>query len=523
MMKYLFKSSLFVFFLLFFLNSFSQDTYFSLGNAIPSTGRFFSGFKRVYTFDATRSYPLNYNPGINPDSTRGLRPMVINIWYPVKIKTASTFAYTQYLQFENADPKWKNFLTRLEHYQEVTIKENGFRYTKVNDTVEENILFNKLKQSKVAASLNATVAEGIFPLVIYQPSLGGTIEENALLCQYLAANGYVVISAAYQPDNGVRIGPDWDLERAEADVDYLVEYAQEHLPVDTNNIHLLGYSFGAQSVFNLLAKGRKFVSAVSLDSRLEYSFDYAPRGFKDLPDRLLSHVKNITQPVLLFTNEEATYKLVDSFVFANRYYMPLHFLEHHDYASTREISNYWVAAIKNKDRELLEKTQDYISMCEHVLAFLNFYTQPQNRKRDFLFPKRSRSRFAEHVPRGSNGNRTAADVIQTPRQLLLTANKIGVNHAKEIYKQQQMSFSEDFFNNYAYHLVGKDKGSMAIQVLVWAVEIYPNSANLFDSLGEIYFSEKEYVKSASSFRRSLALNPSNKNAIEYLKKLGQVK
>lgn len=495
MMRFLFKSSLLVIFLFLSLKSFSQDSFFSLGNTLPSAGKFSSGFKRIFTFDSSRTYPLNYNPETNSDTSGYPRPMVINVWYPVNIKTGGSFPYAQYLQFENSDPRWKNFLDRLKRYHEETIKENGFRYTRINDTVEENKLLSRLMQSQVAASLNAPVASGIYPLIIYQPSLGGSIEENALLCQYLSSNGYVVISAAYQPNNGVRIGPDWDLERAEADVDYLVKYAQQHLPFDANNIHLLGYSFGAQSNFNLMAKGKKFVSAVSLDSRLEYSFNYAPKGFKDLPVRLLSHVNNITQPILLFTNEEATYKLADSFVYANRYYMPLHFLEHHDYASTREISNYWVAGIKNNDKELLEKTKDYIAMCDYTLAFFNFYAQPQNRKKDFLLIKHSRSRFAEHVSAGSNGKRMATDVIQTPHQLLLAANIIGLDSTRAIYKQRQMSFSEDFFNTYAYDLAGKDKGNMAIRVLLWAIEIYPNSANLFDSLGEIYFLQKEYGNS----------------------------
>lgn len=516
----LFKSSLLLIFFLLSGKGFSQNTFFSLGNRRTPVSKFSPGFNRIFVFDSSRTYPLNYNPKINTDTSSFFRPMVINVWYPVKVKTGKTFSYRQYLQFENSDLRWKIFLDRLKQYHEETIKENGFRYTRLNDTVAENKLFNRLMNAQVAASLHAPVAPGIYPLIIYQPGLGGTIEENAFLCQYLSAHGYVVISAAYQPSNGVRLGPDWDLERAEDDVNFLIKYAQEHLPVDPGNIHLLGYSFGAQSNFNLMAKGGKFISAVSLDSRLEYSFDYAPRGFKDLPTRLLSRVNNITQPVLLFTNEEATYRITDSFVSANRYYMPLHFLEHHDYTSTRAISNYWVAPEKNNDKELLEKNKDYTAMCGYVLAFYNFYAQPQHRKKDFLLPQHSRSRFAEHVPGGNNGTRTATAAIRTPREILLAANLIGLERVKEIYKQNHMSFSEDFFNTYAYDLAGKDKGSMAIRVLLWATAIYPDSANLFDSLGEIYFLQNENENSASAFQRSLQLNPSNKNAIEYLKKLG---
>ncbi len=92
-----------------------------------------------------------------------------------------------------------------------------------------------------------------FPLIIYQQSLGGTIEESSYLFQYLALNGYVVINCAYQPNSGKLLYPDWNLDRSEKDVDFLIRYAKSNFEnVDTNTIHLLGFSFGAQSNFNLL-------------------------------------------------------------------------------------------------------------------------------------------------------------------------------------------------------------------------------------------------------------------------------
>ncbi|AOM80043.1 tetratricopeptide repeat protein [Pedobacter steynii] len=519
MIRSLFKSKLLLIVFSFAFNyGHSQNAQFLLGSEGLPSGKYHAGFKRIYTFDSSRSYPLNFQPGTNSDTTKFPRSMVLNMWYPVEVNSGGSFPYKNYLRFAYDNPSWKNFLDRLKQYNEETVKLNGFRYTKLNDTVREDRLFERLMDTEVLASSGKPVVTGNHPLIIYQPSLGGTIEENALLCQYLSSNGYVVLSCAYQPDNGVRMGPDWNLERAEGDVNFLVQYSKQHLVIDTNNVHLLGYSFGAQANFNLLAKGSKFVSAVSLDSRLEYSFDYAPKGFKDLPALLLAGVQNITQPLLLFTNEEATFNMTDSFVSADRYYLPLHFLEHHDYSSTREISNSWVAGELKNDKELLGKVKDYTSVCENTLAFFNFYSQPKNNGRAFQFLN-TRSNFAEHLPRGANGEAQDKTVLQTPRQVLKAAEIIGIQEVKKSYQLNRMSFSEDLFNTYAYFLAGKNKGQLAIQTLLWGTEIYTTSANLFDSLGEMYFIEKDYEKSTKSFKRSLELNPSNKNAVEYLKKL----
>ena len=52
-----------------------------------------------------------------------------------------------------------------------------------------------------------------------------------------------------------------------------------------------------------------------------------------------------------------------------------------------------------------------------------------------------------------------------------------------------------------------------------ATKLYPNSANLFDSLGEAYLFMDYKEKAIESFERSLKLNSQNPNAIDRLKQL----
>jgi len=52
-----------------------------------------------------------------------------------------------------------------------------------------------------------------------------------------------------------------------------------------------------------------------------------------------------------------------------------------------------------------------------------------------------------------------------------------------------------------------------------ATKLYPNSANLFDSLAEGYLYVGNKSKAIESFEKSLELNSQNQNAIDRLKQL----
>ena len=61
----------------------------------------------------------------------------------------------------------------------------------------------------------------------------------------------------------------------------------------------------------------------------------------------------------------------------------------------------------------------------------------------------------------------------------------------------------------------------AIAVFKTNVELYPKSANVYDSLGEAYMANGEKELAIANYKKSLELNPQNQNAVEMLKKLEQ--
>lgn len=81
---------------------------------------------------------------------------------------------------------------------------------------------------------------------------------------------------------------------------------------------------------------------------------------------------------------------------------------------------------------------------------------------------------------------------------------------------------ENYINKIGYRYIEKGNYSQAINVLIINVKLFPKSWNVFDSLGEAYFKNKQYAFSKQNYLSALKLNPNNKSikkALQKFKKL----
>ncbi|VAX24102.1 Beta-lactamase class C-like and penicillin binding proteins (PBPs) superfamily [hydrothermal vent metagenome] len=110
--------------------------------------------------------------------------------------------------------------------------------------------------------------------------------------------------------------------------------------------------------------------------------------------------------------------------------------------------------------------------------------------------------------------------------LLTVIEDEGIESAIETYNQAKeeneelFDFSEGELNILGYTLLGKEQIDDAIKIFELNVSAYPNSANVYDSMGEAFMKKGENEKAIKNYKKSLELNPGNKNAIAMLKKLG---
>ena len=80
-------------------------------------------------------------------------------------------------------------------------------------------------------------------------------------------------------------------------------------------------------------------------------------------------------------------------------------------------------------------------------------------------------------------------------------------------------FEEREFNELGYRLLGRSQSADAIAIFKLNVEMYPESANAYDSLAEGYMRSGQNAEAIRNYEKSLELNPENQNARDMLKKL----
>jgi len=99
----------------------------------------------------------------------------------------------------------------------------------------------------------------------------------------------------------------------------------------------------------------------------------------------------------------------------------------------------------------------------------------------------------------------------------------GIQAVKEFYDShednQKYDFSEKAINSYGYDLLSSENVDQAIELFKWNVELYPNSSNVYDSLGEAYLVNKNEKQALVNYQKAFELDPSNKNAEKIIKKL----
>jgi uncharacterized membrane protein len=81
------------------------------------------------------------------------------------------------------------------------------------------------------------------------------------------------------------------------------------------------------------------------------------------------------------------------------------------------------------------------------------------------------------------------------------------------------NFDEGELNALGYQLMGAKKFKEAIRVLQLNVEAYPQSSNVYDSLGEAYMDDGNKPQAIANYQKSLQLNPKNGGAVQMLRKL----
>jgi predicted alpha/beta superfamily hydrolase len=104
-------------------------------------------------------------------------------------------------------------------------------------------------------------------------------------------------------------------------------------------------------------------------------------------------------------------------------------------------------------------------------------------------------------------------------------HSLGIDKAVRNFKRtkaskgNKLTYEENDLNTFGYALLTRKMNAESIRVFKLALELYPNSANLYDSLGEACMRSGDNKNAIMNYEKSLELNPANNNAKLMLEKL----
>ena len=479
-------------------------------------GNFPVAFTHFSKSDSTRTYQriFDWNNKSIP------RPIPISIWYPTT-KTPDVHKpmyIMDYMEILKEEEEWEY----LPNDQIL----NWFYYP--NNLANQNHL-----KEQTTAHQGLKPVEGKFPVVIYAPSYQVSSIENFALCEYLASHGYVVVSS---PSRGTENrffegGTAKDMETQARDIEFLIKEVQKLPYVDTNHMATMGFSFGGLS--NVLSQMRNssIKAIVSLDGSIKYQFDTLKKSpFFNLDKVNVPFIhmaqKNIPEQVLVEDKIDpdlnTKFEFYDSITKSKAYQLKFHNLTHSHFSTLGVLFQPRDERQDKNDSEIMES---YRLVSQYTLNFLDAYLKNDSVALNYLNNDPSQNGISTGL---------LAYRSKVPQEKIFGFNDFNELAATQNYndlyslyesllmEHPSLELPEGKLNNLGLQLVFNPETSEdGIKVFLLATALYPNSWNLYDSLAEAYLFLGDTVNAATSFTKSLELNPQNQNAIDRLEQLRQ--
>jgi len=477
-------------------------------------GNHMVGFMHYLTSDSTRTYKrlFDWNNKSIP------RPIPVSIWYPSNEnrKNIKPMTVLNYMEILKEEEEWEY----LPNSQIL----NWFYYT--NTPANENQL-----KEQATAYHGLEPETGKFPVVVYAPSYQASSIENFGLCEYLASHGYIVIAS---PSRGTENrfldgGTEKDMETQARDIEFLIKEVAKIPNADRDEMATMGFSFGGLSNVLSQMRNENIKAIVSLDGSIKYQYSTLKKSpfFNikkvDVPFIHMAQ-KDIPEEVLRDDGIDSTlnhhFEFYDSLVYSKAYRLKFHNLTHSYFSS---LGILFQERDKRQDKSDLEIMESYKWVSIYTSKFLDAFLKKEPNGLDFL----------ENTP-AKNGIKKGLITWnkKEPKDELFTFQDFNEVAAKQDYRNlfglydltlkenPSLKLPEGYLNNLGLQLVfNPETSKQGINVFLLATKIYPNSANLYDSLAEGYLFIGDRDHAIQNFEKSLRLNPKDQNAITRLKQL----
>jgi tetratricopeptide (TPR) repeat protein len=507
-MKYL-KTTIIIFiFCTFGFNTFSQGLQV-FEDLKP--GKYPVGFQLREVIDFSRVYPSG------PSGRLSSRVIRVYLWYPAPGVGKQPLRLKDYVNMAAAD-----FYTGDRKQQDED--DSSFWPVPLKKGISKQLLAKILKEHTISYK-DVPEAKGPFPLIV----LGqGLYYESPLshfiICEFLASHGYVIATCPLKGSHYRLVNIHArDLETQTRDLEFALGHTKQQPFVDANKIGVMGYDMGGLAGLLMVMRNPHIKVFLSMDSAVNY--EHLP-----LPKAHLSYRENnFTIPwmhmiqarfVDYFKNQLKQQSLMQRKKYGPGYLVKVSTTNHGCFTSyaalglQNPVTGYWESIEKNlKDL--------HVRVCRNARLFFDAYLKDDEESLLTLKQRSSGHDLSESILTFDYNEGMA-----TPPRFDGLVHAIISRGFKEVKLEGGATplFDEEVLNWLGYHfLYWWDRPREGLEVFKLNTELFPDSANAFDNLGEAYLTLGDKDNAILSYQKSLQLNPKNKNAETILKQLSEAK
>jgi dienelactone hydrolase len=479
------------------------------------------GVKLVQQYDRTRLYKGRVDLATGePVQGERARPIQTMVWYPAA-RGGKPVTFREYLEMSPTEDDFTRSAADVKRMTDQRVDDNA-------GTRRDALLRDLARPMQAVRDARAESVK--FPVVIYAPSYSAAAIENTDLCEYLASQGYIVLSSPSLGSHTRSMTVDLDgVETQAADIAYLIAYAGTLPQADTGKVAVVGFSWGGLANVFAAAKDARIKALVSLDGSVRYYPEFVDGG-KDAakyvtPARVavpLLYVGARPKTVEQLTGDSTTrYSFMNGMKYSDVYIVTLLPMKHGDFSS--------YGLRMAPDGEFVDYTRDEVSLAHSWAArytrhFLDAYLKDDPAGLAFVNATPAANRAPPHMMLTDIRHKKEA-LAPTLENFVQRLAADGFDKAIGVYGQftaQDAAFKLDPNEIYGWgaQLDRMNRPAQAREIFRLGTHVHPTLSFLHDGLAEMQAKTGQTQEAVNSYRRVLELDPNNADAANYLKEHG---
>ncbi len=375
---------------------------------------------------------------------------------------------------------------------------------------------------------DARPVEGKFPVVIYAPSYSANAIENADLCEYLASQGYIVLSSASVGARTRSMTVDLEgVEAQAADIAWLIGYAATLPQADTSRVGVVGFSWGGLANVFAAAKDGRIKALVSLDGSLRY-WPKLVDGGKEAAQYVTP--ARVTAPLLFLGERPRTveenlrstnlvnYSFMNEMKYADVYIVNFQPMKHGSFSSyaMRNASDSWFG-----DYTRAEVSLAHSWAARYTRHFLDAYLKGDAAGLAFLDNTPAANGAPKHML-STDVRRKKEAVAPTLEGFVGRLAVEGFDKSADVYasftkRHPGFTLSDNELYSWGLRLNELEDFARAREIFRLGAQLYPDKVYLVEGLAEMQARTGQKAEALANYRKVLDLDPKHADAAKYVK------